>query len=201
MESLIIFIKDFPYPKFFQSLVLSNNFEINKIFNNFKKFISKMSAQLENSSINYRRVFLLLPSNKTRKMTKWAVILMILWLITSSHWSTCPSSSSTSNTITSEQFSFSTYANTKTYNVVLGPVSVSLYYLYYISTPGNKWAIRKTNPDGSLAWMAALSFEPTMKSLSVDALEQYVYVVVNTSPLDVVRLGASAGSIVDAQRQ
>ena len=49
--------------------------------------------------------------------------------------------------------------------------------------------------------MAALSFEPTMKSLSVDALEQYVYVVVNTSPLDVVRLGASAGSIVDAQRQ
>ena len=49
--------------------------------------------------------------------------------------------------------------------------------------------------------MAALSFEPIMKSLSVDPLEQYVYVAGRTSPLDVVRLGTGTGSIVDAQRQ
>ena len=49
--------------------------------------------------------------------------------------------------------------------------------------------------------MAALSFSPIMKSLSVDTLEQYVYVAGLASILDVVRLGAVSGAIVDAQRQ
>ena len=49
--------------------------------------------------------------------------------------------------------------------------------------------------------MAALSFLPILKSFSVDALEQYVYVAFYNNPLDVVRLGADTGSIVDAQRQ
>ena len=49
--------------------------------------------------------------------------------------------------------------------------------------------------------MAALSFSPIMKSLSVDTLEQHVYVASRVNPLDVVRLGAGTGAIVDAQRQ
>ena len=69
-----------------------------------------------------------------------------------------------------------------------------------VSTPGDKWVIRKTNPDGSLAWMAAFSFLPILKSLYVDILEQHVYVAGYTNPLDVVRLGSGSGSIVDAQR-
>ena len=69
-----------------------------------------------------------------------------------------------------------------------------------VYTPYN-WAIRKTNPDGSLAWVAALSLDPIIKSLSIDTLEQYVYVGSRTNPLDVVRLGAGTGAIVDAQRQ
>ena len=48
--------------------------------------------------------------------------------------------------------------------------------------------------------MAALSFNPIVKSLSVDASEQYVYVGRNANPLDVVRLGAGTGAIVGAQR-
>ena len=48
--------------------------------------------------------------------------------------------------------------------------------------------------------MAALSLLPILKSLSVDALEQYVYVASTTSTLDVVRLRADTGAIVDAQR-
>ena len=47
--------------------------------------------------------------------------------------------------------------------------------------------------------MAALSLFPILKSLSVDALEQNVYVAGYTNPLNVVRLGAGTGSIVDAQ--
>ena len=49
--------------------------------------------------------------------------------------------------------------------------------------------------------MAALSLNPLLKSLPIDALEQYFYVASKTNPLDVVRLGAGTGSIVDAQRQ
>ena len=49
--------------------------------------------------------------------------------------------------------------------------------------------------------MAALSFNPIMKSLSVGTSEQHVYVARNNNPLDVVRLGAGTGAIVDAQRQ
>ena len=158
-----------------------------------------MSSLLKKCNNNSIRVFTLLSLKKTYKMIKWAVILLILCLITTIHWSTCPSSISTTNTITSEQCSFSEYSNTETYNVVLGPVSASLYYLYLISTPNN-WAIRKTNPDGSLAWMAALSFKPILKSLSVDSSEQHTYVASWTNPLDVMRLGAGTGAIVDAQR-
>ena len=119
-----------------------------------------------------------------------------------SNWSTCPSSSSTLNTITSEQYSFLGYTGgTHTYKMVLGPVSASLYYLHYVFTPGGNSAIRKINLDGSLAWMAALSFWSIVKSLSVNTLEQHVYVASSSNPLDVVRLGAGTGVIVDAQRQ
>ena len=158
-----------------------------------------MSSLIKNSNNNSRSVFPLLSSKKTCKITKCAIIVLILCLISTIRWSTCPSSSSTSNTITSEQCSFSGYIVTNTRNVVSGPVSASLYYLYSISTPSN-WAIRKTNADGSLAWMSALSLWPIIKSLSVDTLEQHVYVASSNNPLDVVRLGTGTGSIVDAQR-
>ena len=50
--------------------------------------------------------------------------------------------------------------------------------------------------------MAALSFQPPVKGLSVDTLEQHVYVAAySTNPLDIVRLGTGTGAIVDAQRQ
>ena len=76
----------------------------------------------------------------------------------------------------------------------------NIKYSPSVSSPYN-WAIRKTNPDGSLTWMAALSFPPIVQSLSVDSSEQYVYVASITNPLDVVRLGAGTGAIVDAQTQ
>ena len=157
-----------------------------------------MSILIKNCNNKSRRVFALLPSKKTYMITKWAIILSILCLMTTVHWSTCPSS--TTYTITSEQCSFSGYAITSTYNVALGPVSASLYYSYNLyNNPNYMWVVRKINSDGSLAWIAALSFQQIIKSLSVDTLEQYVYVASRTSSLDVVRLGAGTGSIVDAQ--
>ena len=159
-----------------------------------------MSSLINNFDDNSRRALYLLTSKKIWKMTLWAVILLIVCLIATSQWSICSSSTSTSNAITSEQCSFSEYTSTKTYNVASGTVSSSLYYLFVISTPYN-WAIRKANPNGSSTWIAALSLNPIVKSLSVDTLELYVYVASYFNPLNVVRLGAETGAIVDAQRQ
>ena len=62
--------------------------------------------------------------------------------------------------------------------------------------------IRKENSGGSQAWMTALLFKPTQKGLSVDALEQNVYIASLTTPsLNVVKLLASDGSIVSTQVQ
>ena len=49
--------------------------------------------------------------------------------------------------------------------------------------------------------MAALSSRPLLKSLTIDTLEQYVYVGSYANPLDVIRLGTGIGSIVDAKTQ
>ena len=49
--------------------------------------------------------------------------------------------------------------------------------------------------------MSAPSIYPTMKSLSIDTLEQYVYAAIYSSPLEVVRFGAGTGAIVDAKEQ
>ena len=156
---------------------------------------------MSNSPKNSRWAFSLLHSKKTQRITKKAVMLLILWLITTSYWSTWPSSNSASNTIASEQYSFTGYTHTATYNSVLGSVSGSLYYLYAIYDGSNHWAIRKVNSDGSFAWMASFSFPPIIKSLSIDTSEQHVYVASNANPLDVLRLGTDTGAIVDAQRQ
>ena len=61
------------------------------------------------------------------------------------------------------------------------------------------WVIRKVNLDGTLAWTTALLLSPIMKSLAVDALDQYVYVVSVSNPLDVIKLNSNTGAIVDAQ--
>ena len=80
-------------------------------------------------------------------------------------------------------------------------IYIIIKYSQSVRSPGANWAIRKTKPDGSLAWMAAFSFVAILKSLSVSTLEQTVYVASNTNPLNVVRLRADTGAIVDAQTQ
>ena len=148
---------------------------------------------------NPMRITFKFRSSKSLKMNM-LVVLMLACIIPFCYWSTCPSFNSNSFKITSEECSFSGYTTTKAYNVVYGPVSFSLYYMYFITTP-NGWAIRKVNQDGSLAWMAALSFSPIIKSLTVDSSEQYVYVASYTNPIDVIKLDSSTGSIVDQRRQ
>ena len=60
--------------------------------------------------------------------------------------------------------------------------------------------VRKFNTDNTLAWMSAFTFWPMMKSLSFDSNEQHVYLASYSSPLIALRLVASTGAIVTAQR-
>ena len=109
---------------------------------------------------------------------------------------TCPPSVPTSAATTTEQYSFSGYTKTYTVGVVVSPVSNSLYYLYVIFTTFYSAAVRKVDASGSQTWIASFAFYPLPKSLSVDAAEQSMYLVIWVNPLVVLKLAASDGSII-----
>ena len=108
---------------------------------------------------------------------------------------TCPASVPVSAATTIEQCSFTGYTTTYTYRVAVGSVSNSLYYLYWLNSPSVQ-AVRKVAASGSQTWMAWFTFGPVVKSLSVDAAEQSVYLAGYSNPLLVLKMAASDGSIV-----
>ena len=94
-------------------------------------------------SYDYSNRFVSLFSSKNSKTTILITLILICW-IPQCYWSICPSSTSISSVITSEQCTtiyklkitiirtFTGYTNTYAYSIASGPVSNSLYYLYYI---------------------------------------------------------------------
>ena len=129
---------------------------------------------------------------KTLKVGLCMLVASIYSVLTA----TCPPSVPLSATITSEQCTFSGFSSFETYGVAGGPVSNSLYYLYRLYTPTLNAAVRKVDTSGSQTWLASFAFYSSLKSLSVDAAEQSVYLASFTNPIMVVRLAASDGSIV-----
>ena len=109
---------------------------------------------------------------------------------------TCPTSVPSSAAIVIEQCSFSGYTSVEKFGIVGGPVSNSLYFSYRVSFPSENAVVRKVDASGSLTWMASFAFQPIMKSLTVEAAEQNLYLVSSTNPMVVVRMAASDGSIV-----
>ena len=109
---------------------------------------------------------------------------------------TCPPSVPFSATKISEQCSFSGFNSVETYGVAGGPVSSSLYYLYRIFNPTFNASVRKVDASGSQTWVASFASYLIVKSLSVDAAEQSVYLASFTNPIMVIRLAASDGSVV-----
>ena len=122
-------------------------------------------------------------------------LFMLALSICSVQTATCPSSVPSSAAMTTEQYSFLGYT-TYTDGIAAGPVSNSLYYLYGLSSTPIMAAVRKVDASGSQTWMASFAFDPIIKSLSVDAAEQSVYLASYTNPLVVLKLAASGGSIV-----
>ena len=140
------------------------------------------------------------------KKTCWILItlLVLLSLISFCSWLTCSPSSSISNQITSIQFNFTGYESIRSFGIISGPKSNSLYYSdnLYNSTLSSvtNAAIMKINSDESLAWMTVVSFSPIQKSLTIDINEQYIYLGSFTSPLDVTQFSAITGTIVGTQK-
>ena len=71
-----------------------------------------------------------------------------------------------------------------------------IIFKYLISS--SQTAIRKTDVNGTLIWMAGLTGYPLYKSLSVDVSEQSVYLWRAISPIETIRLDAPTGSIISA---
>ena len=141
-----------------------------------------------------RQILQLKPLRLCRK-TLIVSLFMLALRICSAQTVTCPTSVPSSAATTTEQSSFTGYT-TNTYGVAVGPVSNSLYYLYYLVTPSDNAAVRRVDASGNQTWVASFAFYPISKSLSVDAAEQSVYLASKNNPLVVLKLDASGGSIV-----
>ena len=98
--------------------------------------------------------------------------------------------------ITTEQYSYSGYTTASQYGIVAGLVSNNLYYMQLLNTPTLSAVVRKIDIYNSLTWMASFAFEPQPQSLSIDSVEQSVYLASATYPAVVLQLAASTGSIV-----
>ena len=144
----------------------------------------------------------LFPIPKLSQVPK--MIFLLFLLVNVWYNSTCPVSTSDPSAISTVQDKFSGRTNTYTHSVKLGPVSKSLYYIHpiVVSSPPDVYnaALRKINLDNSLSWVTSIPLDPLMKSLTIDSTEQHVYFGSFKDPLDVCRLSADTGIVVDSQR-
>ena len=62
----------------------------------------------------------------------------------------------------------------------------------------NYSAVRKVNPDGTIAWLAAVTGQSQTKSLSVDKTETNVYLGIISNPFVIVSFATTTGSITFA---
>ena len=123
-------------------------------------------------------------------------LIVIAASISQVRTTTCPNSVSPSVATTARQCSFTGFSSSRTYRIVEGPVSSSLYYSYLLNED-NKVIVRKEDASGSQSWMSSFLFMTIMKSLAVDIAEQNVYLVAHlTNILIMLRLSASDGSII-----
>ena len=134
--------------------------------------------------------------SSSRKWYRMMLLMLMLYLIWCIYWNTCSSSVSNIYSLTTNTGSFNGISSSQIYQVVEGPVSLNLYFSYYFSSDT---VIRRIGTDGTLKWMAAIIFGSYGKRMVVDSTEQNLYVWDVGSPLHVVKLQTSDGTIVDAR--
>ena len=115
---------------------------------------------VQKPKIKSKRLILQLKPSRQSLQTLILSLFMLALSIYSVQTATCPSSIPILPPTTTEQCSFSGYTNTYTRGVAVGPVSNSLYYLYYLSSSTSPYnaAVRKVDASGSQTWMASFAF-------------------------------------------
>ena len=125
------------------------------------------------------------------------LLMLMMPISSSSKWSTSASSSSA---ITTSSNSFSGYSTTTIFQAIAGAVDNSLYFSARLNSPVTIAIIKETSSN-TQAWMTVISWTFVFKSLAVDVKEKYEYLSCKTKPLDLIRMDANTGDIVDAETQ
>ena len=127
------------------------------------------------------------------------LLLILVLLINFWIWS-CPSTVTSASTIQNDEgYSFSGFSKTKTFKIQFGSISNWMYVLDYVySSPNTSMVIRKIGPDNSVKWISSFAKQPSLKSLSVDSQESYVYALPYSSTVTVLKLEANTGTLVRA---
>ena len=150
-----------------------------------------MATQPQNSCLYVCRMLKTLLSGKL--LVILIEISMLNLLLPLCFSLTCPSSSSKSNVISTEKFTFVEGYN-EVLGLIAGPVSHSMYYLYGYRSSNT--TLRKLNQDNSIAWIISLDLTALHKSLSIDSGENNIYFII---PKFVWRFSTNTGAFVDAK--
>ena len=132
----------------------------------------------------------------SRKWSRKILPMLVLYLIGCIYWSTCSSSISNPYPLTTNTGSFTGITYSQIHQVVEGPVSLNLYYLYYFMSYS---AIRRVGTDDTLQWMAGLTFGGYGKRMVIDSSEQNLYMWNVGNPLSVMKFQTSDGVIIDSR--
>ena len=126
--------------------------------------------------------------------------ILILWILFLNYWIwLCPSTVTSTSAIQNEGYSFSEFSKTKTLKIQFGSFSNWMYVLDYVSLSSDiSMVIRKVGPDNSVKWISSFANWPSLKSLSVDSQESYVYALPYSSKVTVLKLDANTGTLVRA---
>ena len=120
-------------------------------------------------------------------------MLFLLW--NSADWLKWSSSETNSSAIVTQQNSFSTYISTFNFGVISGPVTNTIYYMYYAYNP-DSGMITKTDSSSNLIWLASVLLNVIKKSLAIDSLEQTLYFATNSNPMIIFRLNTTDEAIL-----
>ena len=124
------------------------------------------------------------------------VFIIIIATLISNFWcSTCLSSNTNLNSITTSQWSFTGFRNTRIYAVAAGPITNCLHFVYFMYSPSQTAVIRNFKTDNSIFLTFIISFWPSLKSLWVDINEQIAYLASITNHLNVCKLRTKDGEI------
>ena len=123
------------------------------------------------------------------------ILIFIISLCSLVFPATWPSSVSSSSTTSSIEDTFGS-STVSTMNAVIGPVSMNLYFLYYLSGPDTT-VVRRLNDDGTAKWTFSQQVTPLSKNLLIDESEEFVIYGDGRNPTYINKINATDGQLLE----